>query len=93
MTIPVPLNPIGAAFHAIAVQGGFSTPHHECWRILADAYKRAKHGGFDDEWREGVVATLAWIDEQAGPDAAIVQLEFRRAYLPEDWREVLEAAL
>lgn len=59
-----PLNPVGAAMHAILVQGGFSTPAIEAYRILEDAIRILKTSGkLDAEWREGVRDTLAWVHE------------------------------
>jgi hypothetical protein len=65
----VPLNPVGAANHAITVQGGFSTPAIEAFRILEDAFRIIVRGdSLNDEWKQGVRDTLAWIDEHSEDD-------------------------
>lgn len=61
--VPVPLDPVGAAIHASTVQGGFSTPAIEAYRILRDAVRTVRgRGVLDDRWRAGVRDTLTWID-------------------------------
>lgn len=89
----VPLDPEGAAFHAIVVQGGFSTPAIEAYRILTDAISRLRGvGELDAEWREGVRVTLAWCHEhRTDPE---VEHERARFVLgkPLGFMTVLEAA-
>lgn len=89
----VPLNPLGAALHAVVVQGGYSTPEIEAFRILDDALRQAKRGPLDDEWRQGVRDTLAWMD--ANPSHALTTERAQWQTLsrvPSNWREVLEEA-
>lgn len=56
-----PLHPVAAALHAVAVQGGFSTPEIEAGRIVRDALRIAAQGPLPAEWRDGVGATLEWL--------------------------------
>lgn len=62
--IEVPLDPEGAAAHARVIQGGFSTPEIEAFRIIEDARRMVNLGHeLDARWRKGVVTTLNWIEE------------------------------
>lgn len=59
-------DPEGAAFHAVCVQGGFSTPKREAARMLLDggvseqralAWMTAQHLTLDDlQWDPGALA-------------------------------------
>lgn len=87
----VPLDPVGAAMHAVVVQGGYSTPEIEAYRILTDALRQADHGPLDKEWAQGVTNTLAWIDSH--PSAALDrQRQAFERHAPEAWRRTLVAA-
>lgn len=95
---PVPLDPVGAAIHASTVQGGFSTPPIEAFRILSDALRTIDLGAvLDERWREGVRATLRWLEENVADPEVVAELDAferrnanRKGFV--GWRKRLEVA-
>lgn len=91
---PVPLDPEGAALHATVVQGGFSTPAIEAFRILEDAWRSVAHGvELDARWRAGVRETLAWLDEHSESDEVARERARWTQGREEGWRTKLELAV
>lgn len=90
----VPLNPVGAAVHAIVIQGGYTTPAIEAGRILTDAlHRRRLFSSFDEEWVEGICATLLWLDGHADKPDVRVTIERLEHRWGTDWRASLTDAV